>query len=381
MGNLPDNGKFLGQTGLNELVSLIKTKDARQIEKIKIDSSDLTMTTGEDGYNRVTLPNAAAPSTEGGTDGHSGLMTAADKWKLDHSEAAAIAGIDFNGTVLDKNDDNDVILTIKQNGEVLEVDTDDKFIDIVADENLIESISIGGAALTIDANKDVALPAVVASVEGAGGTNGLMIAADKEKLDGIEEGAEVNIIEVVKQNGTALTVTDADRSVDVSVPIMSLASSLDGTETAITPDSNYKAVVDLSALIPRSKIQSDFSQTITATDTVAQAKAIKEYVDSKAHISFRIVDNDTTKDVYYVEDSTTHVRTIMKQDSFIPESSTIYLVPEYGSRGGHAEYFWDAANANFELMGRTDVDLSDYVKYTDVTAFSTQEVDNIWNAN
>lgn len=295
MGTLDDGGKYLSDEGLRELIRLIKVKDARQIEKIKIDDSDLTMTTGEDGYNRVVIPNAEAPSTEGGSDGHTGLMTAQDKWKLDHSEAAALAGVNLNGTLLEKNQDNEALL-------------------------------------------------------------------------------------VIKQNGTNITVDSTTKSIDVDVPIMSIASSLDGTETAITPDANHKAVVDLSALIPRSKIQTDFSQTISATDTIAQAKAIKEYVDSKAHISFSIVDNDNTKDVYYVEDSTTHVRTITKQASFTPEPSTIYLVPEYGERGGHAEYFWDAAKSEFELMGRTDVDLSDYVKYTDILYFTTAEVDAIWNA-
>jgi len=162
---------------------------------------------------------------------------------------------------------------------------------------------------------------------------------------------------------------------------MTLYKTLDGvTETQITPDASHKAVINLSDVIPTSKIESSFESTISATDTVAQAKAIKEYVDSKIKLAFTIVDNDTTKDVYYVEDATTHVRTITKQNSFTPPTNVIYLVPEYGSRAGYIEYFWNtniSPNA-FEQMGRTDVDLSQYVKKDDISSFSSAEIDTLW---
>ena len=47
-------------------------------------------------------------------------------------------------------------------------------------------------------------------------TNGLMSAADKTRLDGIESGAQVNIIESVKVDGTELTITDKAVDVDLS---------------------------------------------------------------------------------------------------------------------------------------------------------------------
>ncbi len=46
--------------------------------------------------------------------------------------------------------------------------------------------------------------------------NGLMSAADKTKLDGIDTGAEVNVIETVKVNGTAQAITS--KAVDITVP-------------------------------------------------------------------------------------------------------------------------------------------------------------------
>ena len=46
----------------------------------------------------------------------------------------------------------------------------------------------------------------------------LMTNDEGTKLAGIAEGAQVNVIEVVKVNGTALTIAEADKSVDVIVP-------------------------------------------------------------------------------------------------------------------------------------------------------------------
>ena len=46
----------------------------------------------------------------------------------------------------------------------------------------------------------------------------LMTTEEGTKLTGIEEGAQVNLIEIVKVNGTALTIAEADKSVDVIVP-------------------------------------------------------------------------------------------------------------------------------------------------------------------
>jgi hypothetical protein len=48
-------------------------------------------------------------------------------------------------------------------------------------------------------------------------------AAMQTKVNGIEEGADVNTIETVKVNGTALT-PDANKAVDITVPVTSYAT-------------------------------------------------------------------------------------------------------------------------------------------------------------
>lgn len=65
--------------------------------------------------------------------------------------------------------------------------------------------------------------------------------AEKEKLAGIEAGAEVNIIETVKVNGVALT-PDADRAVDVEVPVLGVSGDI----LSLGEDKKISATVALS---------------------------------------------------------------------------------------------------------------------------------------
>lgn len=86
--------------------------------------------------------------------------------------------------------------------------------------------SVPSTAVFTDTTYDPATTAV----------DGLMSATDKAKLDGIEADADVNTIEVVKAAGTALTIDPSDKSVDVtlsSLGIASAATSIDGAVAAV----------------------------------------------------------------------------------------------------------------------------------------------------
>lgn len=58
----------------------------------------------------------------------------------------------------------------------------------------------------------------------------LMSATDKSKLDGIDEDAEVNVIDEIKVNGTAVQVTN--KSVDITVPSY---TAFDGSANGLVP--------------------------------------------------------------------------------------------------------------------------------------------------
>lgn len=107
--------------------------------------------------------------------------------------------------------------------------------------NTIESISVNGTPVAPDAQKNVALTVPTATSDLTNDSNFAVDAnyvhtdnnyttAEKTKLEGVETGAEANVIETVKVNGTALT-PDAQKAVDVTVPtkVSDLTNDGDGT--------------------------------------------------------------------------------------------------------------------------------------------------------
>ena len=69
--------------------------------------------------------------------------------------------------------------------------------------------------------------------------------AEKTKLGDIETGAEVNIIETVKVNGTALT-PDQDRAVDITVAGSAANITYDNTTSGLTADDVQEAIDELT---------------------------------------------------------------------------------------------------------------------------------------
>ena len=161
----------------------------------------------------------------------------------------------------------------------------------------------------------------------------------KNKLDGIEDGAQVNVIEVVKRNGVALPVTD--KAVDVAVPT---------TTSSITNDSGYitNEVNDLVNYYDK-----DETDTLIATeaetrdaadldlqgqiDAISSASDVVDVVGTYAELqdydTSKLSDNDIIKVLtdethddaisYYRWDSTTNAFTyIGSQGPFYTKSET-----------------------------------------------------------
>ncbi len=85
-----------------------------------------------------------------------------------------------------------------------------------AGTNIQVTLGKSGKNVTVAVDEtalDTALAGKVDKVDGSS----LMTAEEHSKLAAIEASADVNVIEVVKVNGTALTVTAADKSVDIDL--------------------------------------------------------------------------------------------------------------------------------------------------------------------
>lgn len=175
--------------------------------------------------------------------------------------------------------------------------------------------------------------------------DGLMSKEDFSKLSGIATGAQVNVVESVKVNGTALT-PDANKAVDVTVPILGVSKN----GTALTPDTTTK-VVDVTVPTKVSDLSND-SGFQTASDV---STAISTAVAGITQFDYEPV-------------------------QALPatgEKGTIYLVSNSGTGTNiYDEYIWidGEPSGHFELLGTTEMDLSGYVQATEMTTISNADI-------
>lgn len=209
---------------------------------------------------------------------------------------------------------------------------------------------------------------------------GLMSSSDKTKLNGIASNAQVNVIETIKVNGTALT--PSSKAVDITVPqgtVTSIATSgaisggtitSSGTITHSTA-AGYKHIPTsgssgqylkyggssgtASWASPDSSLSSSSTNT-TMPGSKAVYDAIQAAISSITGISFEIVQTLPTTG----------------------QSGVIYLVPNSGTAPNiYDEYIWVASTSKFEKIGTTDVDLSGYVQASEMVTITNAEIDTI----
>ena len=216
-------------------------------------------------------------------------------------------------------------------------------IDTGADVNVIEAITVNGSAAQIS-NKtvNVTVPTKLGDLANDGNfvqdanyvhTDNNYTAADKSKLAGIDESADVNLIESVKVNGAPLEI-DSSKAVNITVPT---------DNASLANGAGYQTATDVNNLINAKGYQTASQVNNIVNTAVANA----------AHLKRTIVD-------------------------VLPESgeeNTIYLVPSASSKDGNVkdEYMW--INSAWEKIGSSEVDLTGYLKESDLTVITTAEID------
>lgn len=224
----------------------------------------------------------------------------------------------------------------------------------------------------------------------------------KNKLDGIEDGAQVNVIEVVKRNGAALPVTD--KAVDVAVP--TTTSSLtndsgyitnevgdlvnyydkDETDTLIATEAETRDAADLN-------LQGQIDAISSASDVV---DVVGTYAELQAYDTSKLSDNDIVKVLtdethddaisYYRWNDTTNAFTyIGSQGPFYTKSETdATFVPQtrtINGKGLNSDVVITAADVN-ALPASTviptvnDATLTIQKNGTTVTTFTANSAQN-----
>ena len=157
--------------------------------------------------------------------------------------------------------------------------------------------------------------------------DGFLSKEDKAKLDGIAAGAQVNVLDGVKVDGTELPIADKKVNIDLS---------------SYAKKTEVEAVQDVAdAAMP--KAGGAFTGAVTVqAPTENMNPATKKYVDDAiggiTGVEFKVVDKLPTTG----------------------EAGVIYLVAHaHGTGDIYDEYIW--VTDKFEKIGNTDIDLSDYV--------------------
>lgn len=199
----------------------------------------------------------------------------------------------------------------------------------------IEYLDKSGLTLLISKIKS-ALGGKVDVVSGKGLSTNDYTSAEKQKLSGIANGAQVNVIESVKVNGTKLT--PSSKAVDVTVP----------TKTSqLTNDSGYQSATSVESII-----------TAKGYQTQAQVQSlINSAVGNITSIRYEKVTS-------------------------LPATGSngvIYLVAHsHGAQDIYDEYIWLSETKTYEKIGNTDIDLSAYVKSSELTAITTNDLNAMW---
>ncbi len=245
----------------------------------------------------------------------SGLMTGADKSKLDGIEAGAevnqnaFGGVKVGADTVNASDEADVV-------------------ELVAGSNV--TITVGQDGKLTFAAADTTYDDVVADSTGAA-DSGLMTSSDKAKLDGVAAGAQVNVLEGVKVG--ANTVTPTNKVVELGTAA--------GASTAAS---------------------------VANDATLPTGAAVTSFVEGKGY--------QTAQDVATAIAGAQHIT--MSVVASLPatgETNVIYLVPDDQGGSNKDMYIWQSDA--FVLVGNTEVDLSDYVQFDDLGGLTAAEVQEI----
>lgn len=193
---------------------------------IAVSGDQITISATDTTYNNVVADSTGAAD--------SGLMTSADKYKLDGIAAGAevnqnaFSNVAIGSSTLEADSKTDTLTITQGTNVTITPDTTNDAITIAAkdttytleqdavDGHIITFTPSTGSATTITIpDNNTTYNAAIASVNGTGGTDGLLEATDKEKLDGIAAGAQVNVLEGVQVAGTDLAITN--KKVNITV--------------------------------------------------------------------------------------------------------------------------------------------------------------------
>jgi len=281
--------------GTNTLSDLVSDADYKHITVSATDGvSDASGVTYK--YEHPTTTAATAAAVKVGNDGLGHVVL---------GDALAAGDIAFSDASFTAQNVGGALTEL--NGKITAANiTIDNHVGAITTGDGLTDVATDGGSFGIKLN-DSSLNGLSVDASGLGlalattSTNGAIDASSYEKLQNIEAGAEVNIIESVKLNGKALAVDSTDRSVNVTA-IQSVAKGTDGSYVSVDV-----STVDNAVTVSVDETIQDVSTSGDSSKGLAEASNVKAYVDYKAAEAAAVVDMSTP---IQVNDGSTVIATV-----------------------------------------------------------------------
>lgn len=212
--------------------------------------------------------------------------------------------------------------------------------------------------------------------------------AEKTKLSGVETGAEVNTIENIAVNGTTQTITS--KLVNITVPtktsditndsgFITTSDIPEGSAASTTvPLMDGTAAVGTELAFARGdhRHPSDTSKADVAT-TLAGYGITDAYTKSEiAGLGYQTSSDVSSAINSAIAGITGITYEIVQSLPASGDPGVIYLLSNSGtSPNVYDEYIY--VNNGFEKIGTTDVDLTNYMQFSDMVAITNAEIDTI----
>lgn len=294
-------------------------------------SGDVTVT-ADAGTKTITV-GATIPEYEDATQEVHGLMSVADKIKLDGIDASA----DVN---------QNAFSNVKVGGTTIAAATTTDTVELLAGANVTLTPDAANKAVTIAAT-DTTYSAVTSD---ASADPGLMTGADKVKLDAIAAGAQVNVIEEVQVNGTALTVTDKAVNVTVAPGTANGTLAVNGVDVAVT-GLGTAAYVNTEA-------------TLANDGNVPTGAAVQTYVTGLGYQTATDVQNaidSAVASAFEYKGSVATAAELPVSGQKVGDVYNIVADSSYGPAGMNVAWTgsdWDALGSSISIEAMTDAEIN-----------------------
>lgn len=226
-----------------------------------------------------------------------------------------------------------------------------------AQVNVIETIAVNGSNLTPTSKKvNITVPTQTSDLTNDSNfvedadyvhTDNNYTTTDKNKLAGIANGAQANVIETIAVNGEDLTPTG--KKVNIEVP------------------KNVSDLVNDSGFQTASQVSTTVNNAVSNRPTTAQmTSAIQEATEGLATETY------VTQQLANI-----NKKQVVTSTTQMTDANTIYLM---ANEGGEANNIYDeyiVYNGKPEKIGTTEVDLTNYVQESELVAISNGDIDTI----